>query len=96
VSTYMIVSIEDISDQERYSQYMRGVSAVVQEHGGRYIARGGDITPLAGGWNPQRVIIIEFDSLQAAQNCFNSPDYKQLAPLREASTTCKAIFVEGV
>jgi uncharacterized protein (DUF1330 family) len=96
VSTYMIVSIENISDQERYGRYIQGVSSIVKQHGGRYIARGGDVTPFAGEWNPRRVIIIEFDSLEDAQECFNSPDYKQIAPLRETSTSTKALFVEGV
>jgi uncharacterized protein (DUF1330 family) len=50
---------------------------------------------VAGNWNPERVILIEFDSLERVQACFRSPEYLQLAPLRERSTMSRAIVVEG-
>jgi uncharacterized protein (DUF1330 family) len=96
MSAYMIVSIEDISDKERYSRYVREVPAIVGEYGGKYIARGGEVVPFAGEWNPKRVIIIEFPSLDAARECFNSPEYRAIAPFREESTITRAIFVEGL
>lgn len=91
---YMIISIEEISDLEHYKQYIQKVSSIVSSYGGQYVVRGGKITPFAGGWAPKRIIIIRFDSLEKAQQCFNSPEYTQIAPLRENSTVTHAIFVE--
>lgn len=93
---YMIISIEEISDPDRYKSYISQVSSIVQEHGGRYLARGGEIVSFAGGWDPKRVILIEFDNIQQARACFDSAEYKKVAPLREGSTLCRALFVEGV
>ena len=94
MSVYMIVEIHVIEPQE-YSQYVDGVRDIIERHGGRYLARGGKVVPLAGNWNPERIILIEFDNLHSVQTCLQSPEYRELAPLRENSTTSRAIIVEG-
>jgi uncharacterized protein (DUF1330 family) len=94
MSVYMIVEIE-VKNSELYSQYVERVPAVVKKHGGRYLARGGQVTPLSGNWNPDRLILLEFENLEQLQRCFASSEYLELAPLREQSTLSKSIVVEG-
>ena len=94
MSVYMIAEIRPL-DRQVYSQYVAGVRTLVERHGGRYLARGGRVTPLFGDWNPERVLLIEFDSLESVQGWLQSPEYRQLAPLREKSTISRAIVVEG-
>lgn len=91
---YMIIDIT-IQDREPYLQYVRGVADIVTRAGGRYLARGGAIHPFAGAWQPDRVILIEFPTIEQAKACFASAEYRALAPLRETSTISRAIFVEG-
>jgi uncharacterized protein (DUF1330 family) len=91
---YMIIEIE-IRNPELYSGYVEAVPQVVETYGGRYLVRGGQVTPLSGDWNPERVIVIEFESAEQLQRCFTSPEYLQIAPLREQSTVSRSIIVEG-
>ena len=91
---YMIIEIT-ITDPEVYSRYVAGVFDIVSAHGGRYLVRGGKITPLLGNWQPERIILIEFDSMAQVETCFGSAEYLELAPLREQATTSRAIIVEG-
>lgn len=91
---YMIIEIE-IKDHEAYSQYVDRVQAVVEAHGGRYLVRGGTATSLSGDWHPERIIVIEFETHDQLQMCFASAEYRELAPLRERSTTSRAIVVDG-
>lgn len=91
---YMIIEIE-IKDEELYAEYVEKVREVVVKHGGRYLVRGGQVTPLSGNWNPERIIIIEFETLDHLKRCFGSEEYRELAPLREKSTLGKSIVVEG-
>jgi uncharacterized protein (DUF1330 family) len=91
---FMIIEIE-IQDGELYAQYVEEVPPVIERYGGRYLARGGRVTPLAGNWHPERVIVIEFDTLEQVRQCFASPEYLALAPLRERSTRGRSIVVEG-
>lgn len=95
MSVYMIVEIK-VEDEWLYAEYVEKVRAIVEKHGGRYLVRGGVVTPLSGGWNPERVIVIEFESAEQVRRCFSSPAYVELAPLREQSTVSRAIVVDGV
>jgi len=67
----------------------------VSRHGGRYLARGGKITPSAGCWHPERVILIEFDTVEQVERCFGSAEHLEVAPLRKQSAISRAIIVEG-
>ena len=91
----MIIQIKVI-DEYTYSKYIERVKSIVEKCGGRYLVRGGRVTPLAGSWNPQRVVLIEFDSLAQMRSCFRSEEYREIAKLREKSTISKSILVEGL
>lgn len=92
---YLIIDIV-VHDQATYADYVERARPIVERYGGRYLVRGGKVLSLSGGWNPQRVVLIEFLSTAELQSCFASEDYKAIAPLRERSTTSRAIVVEGM
>lgn len=94
MSVYMIIEIE-ITDKNTYAEYVQKVPATVEEYGGRYIVRGGAVTPLTGDWRPERIIVLEFPSADEMQRWNSSPEYLELAPLRMRSTNTRAIAVEG-
>jgi uncharacterized protein (DUF1330 family) len=91
---YMLIDIQ-VLDGDTYSKYVTAVHSVVTAHGGRYVVRGGNPKPVGGGWNPERIIIIEFASQADLERCFSSPEYAALAPLREQSTTSRAVVLQA-
>lgn len=58
--------------------------------------RGGEITSAEGGWNPKRLIILEFPDVAAAKAWHDSPAYAPLKTMRERAARSKIIIVEGV
>ena len=94
MAVYMIIDVR-VKDRDMYCEYVQKVRSIVDTHGGRYLVRGGQVTPISSNWKPERMVIIEFESLEAVSQCFGSEEYKKLAPLREQSTLTKAIVVEG-
>jgi uncharacterized protein (DUF1330 family) len=94
MSVYLIIDVIVI-DPEVYAEYVEKVPAVVERYGGRYLARGGEVVPLSGDWNPQRIVLIEFNSIEQAHDCLGSPEYQALMPLRQESTNSRAIIIEG-
>jgi uncharacterized protein (DUF1330 family) len=94
MSVYVIIDI-GVIDQELYEEYVARVPAVVEQYGGRYLVRGGEVVALAGGWQPERIVVLEFESSDQAQEYLTSPEYLALAPLRQKSTTSRAIIVMG-
>jgi uncharacterized protein (DUF1330 family) len=91
---YLIIDITVI-DQDVYEEYVERVPAVVEQYGGRYLVRGGEVAVLTGDWQPERIVVVEFDSSEQVQEFYASPEYQALAPLREQSTNSRAILVEG-
>jgi uncharacterized protein (DUF1330 family) len=94
MAVYTIVDIT-VKEENSYAKCVERVAQIVESHGGRYLVRGGAVTPMSGDWNPERVILIEFATMDDWRRCFSSPEYRQIAPFRETSTTTRAIVVEG-
>jgi uncharacterized protein (DUF1330 family) len=94
MAAYIILDIK-VFNKDLYAQYISKAPAIIKKHGGRYLVRGGTIITASGNWNPERIVVIEFVSMEHLKNCFDSPEYREIAPLREQSTISKAIMVEG-
>jgi uncharacterized protein (DUF1330 family) len=91
---YIIIDIA-IMDQGLYEEYVGRVPEVVEQYGGRYLVRGGEVVPLAGDWQPERIVVLEFESSDQAQEYLTSPEYLALASLRGKSISSRAIIVPG-
>ena len=91
---YLIANIK-VTDPEAFERYRAAVPPVIARHGGRYLVRGGAIDRLenAGGFN--RVVVLEFPSLEAARAFYHSADYAPLSKLRGDSTESQVVLVEG-
>lgn len=96
MTVYFIVEVKTSDEnKDAYVKYIEKVRPIVEKYNGRYLARGGKITPVFGGWNPERIVIIEFPSKESIEKWLNSSEYKEIAMLRESSTVTKAIIVDG-
>ena len=91
---YMIIEVE-VVDEKTYAEYIEMVPATVGKYDGRYLVRGGQVTPISGDWHTGRIILLEFPSAEQLQRWLASPEYQEIAPLRMRSTKSKAIMVEG-
>ena len=94
MSAYLIGEIE-VTDPAGYEEYRKQVLAVVTKYGGKFLVRGGKVDAKEGGWNPKRVVLLEFPSLAQAQKWYDSPEYAPLIKLRQKASKGKLILVEG-
>jgi uncharacterized protein (DUF1330 family) len=94
MTAYVIVQIE-VTDPERYKDYVGGVLETIEAHGGRFLARGGDLTVLEGTWPMPRLVIIEFPSLEDAKAWHASDAYKPLLDIRQAASNSNLVIVDG-
>ena len=77
-----------ITDSAKFEEYRTKVAPMIAKHGGRYITKGGTHKlPEGGHWNPERVVIVEFPSMEALNTWYNSPEYQPLIALRKACTS---------
>ncbi|MGO8761392.1 MAG: DUF1330 domain-containing protein [Desulfobaccales bacterium] len=91
---YLIIDIT-VTDPDVYGEFLERVPAVVEQYGGRYLARSAEVSTMVGDWQPEWIVLIEFQTIEQVQEFFASPEYQALVPLREQSATTRAIIVEG-
>ena len=75
---YLIVDCE-VTDPERYEAYKQLAPPAIAKYGGRYLVRGGEMTPLEGDWRPNRVVVLEFPDVETAKRFYASPEYARRA-----------------
>ena len=95
MSAYILAEVEVI-DPEKFEKYRKLVPPTLEAFGGRYVVRGGATASLEGGWQPKRLVVIEFDDADRAKAWHGSEIYAPAKALREASTNTRMIVVEGV
>jgi uncharacterized protein (DUF1330 family) len=71
---YMVVDARS-SDPERMAEYRKLAQIAVEQYGGRYLVRGAPYVTLEGSWQPQRLVVLEFPSMDAARTFYDSPEY---------------------
>jgi uncharacterized protein (DUF1330 family) len=91
---YIVVEIE-VLDPERYERYKQIAASSIAAYGGRYVVRGGNPETLEGNWDPKRVVILEFSSVEQAKAWWNSPEYAEGKLLRQATARSQMIVVQG-
>jgi len=94
MSAYMIARVE-ISNPERYADYIAAAPAAVERHGGRFVVRGGEVTTLEGPDRKARWVVIEFESVLAAQTFYNSPEYSAARALRAGAAEAEFVVLDG-
>ena len=95
-AAYVIVDMK-IQDLERYKQYMAAAPAAVAAHGGEYLVRGGAHETLEGHWQPARIAMLRFPSLEAAKTFYDAEQYRAARALRAGTTEYfNMVVVEGV
>jgi uncharacterized protein (DUF1330 family) len=96
MAAYLVADYVEISDPAVMEEYRQQIVPTLAPYGGRFIVRGGKTVPLEGGWEPLRLVIIEFPSLERAQAWYASDEYRGPLELRKPAARIRLIFVEGV
>ncbi len=91
---YIIVEIE-IHDPETYEEYKKLTPISLAAYGGKFIVRGGKTETLEGEWQPQRIVVLEFPTVERAKEWWASEEYAPAKNLRQRTAHTKMIVVEG-
>ena len=92
---YVIVET-DITDPVQYEQYKAASPGAVAAGGGRFVARGGELAVLEGDWQPSRLVVLEFEDLEAAKRWYASDRYQEAKRLRDGAPRLNVVAVQGL
>jgi len=85
----------DVKNPDAYKKYVEGTAPAFAKYGARFLARGGRAQQLEGPMRARNVVI-EFDSLEQAVACYNSPEYRAAHQHRIGAAEAEIMVVEGV
>lgn len=85
----------DVRDPEAYKDYVAAAKPAFEKYGAKFLARGGTCEATEGRGRARNVVI-EFDSLRAAQDCYHSPEYSAARAIRQKFADAEMVLVEGV
>ena len=95
MSVYVISQRTEVRDPEAFAKYLQAVPSIFISYGGKYHAYEAPIEVLEGNWQPMAVIIVEFETLEQAHACYNSPEYAPYKEMRHQATSHDIIIVPG-
>jgi uncharacterized protein (DUF1330 family) len=92
---YWVATYRSIENPDAMAAYSKLAGPAIQAAGGRFIARG----PASAAWEAglmQRVVIIEFDSVEAARAAHDTPAYQEALRALNNGAVRDLRVVEGV
>ncbi len=95
MSAYIIADVA-VTDAEKMTQYRVWSTQAIAEHGAEILVRGGELEVLEGPWTPGRLVLLRFDSRDAAKAFYNSQTYSHARTLREGAGVMRMVVVDGV
>ncbi|MHB2266945.1 DUF1330 domain-containing protein [Aliihoeflea sp. PC F10.4] len=84
----------DVRDAERYKDYVSTAKPAFERYGAKFLARGGSYQAMEGKGRGRNVVI-EFPSMQAALDCYNSSEYQAAKAIRQEVADAEMTIMEG-
>ena len=92
---YLIPDVS-VKDADAFQAYRTRAAASIEQHGGRYLVRGGPVDTLEGSWTPATIIIVEFPDIELAQAWYRSPEYAAAFAFRDDALSRNLVLVDGI
>ena len=94
MAALFIVEGKEIREPERFKLYQAMTPPTIEKYGGRYRVRGGDVSVMEGDWSPNRLVVLEFPSMERLKAWHASEIYAEALALRMEIAETNAIAVE--
>ena len=94
-SAYIIANV-DVKNPQQYEEYKRLSTIAMKAHGAEVCIRGGAVDVLEGDWNPGRLVLLKFPSVDQARKFNASVEYDAARKAREGVAVMRMVLVEGV
>ena len=95
MAAYIIADLT-VTDPATMEEYRKRVAATLTPFGGRFIVRGGPHQTVEGDWKPNRLVILEFPSMEQAKRWYDSEEYREPKAMRLRAGRTNLVMVDGV
>lgn len=92
---YLFAELDIVDAAHFYNEYMPRVYPVLEQYGAVFLAGSDAPVVKEGDRNVKRVVLLEFDSLQRAEEFYHSADYQAVLGYRLDSARSHLYIFEG-
>ena len=92
MAAYLIAETRNVRDPELLKEYVALAVSDTEAAGGKVVAMGPGAR-LEGEWEPERLVVVEFESMAALRAWYDAPSYQKLIPMREKAADSKLVIV---
>jgi uncharacterized protein (DUF1330 family) len=93
---YYSVAEMEITDRSWVAEYVKNVTKMVEQRGGRYLARTSKVETVEGERKlPQVFLFVEWPSQKAAKAFYESEEYRPYREARIAGAKIESLLVAG-
>lgn len=90
---YVIIT-EDIKDPAGMAEYGKLAGQTMST--AKVLAFSPVVESLEGQWHGTQTVLLEFDSVEAAQQWYHSDEYQAAVKLRQAAAECNGVIITGM
>lgn len=94
--TALMIVYARIDDVDAFVPYVEAVQPLIARWGGRMVGRGVPPVILEGDWPWHTVGVLEFPSMEAAQEFWHSPEYGDVKTLRAGISEFQVVLTPSV
>lgn len=95
MAAYVISEVYEVVDAALMDKYRSLAQVAIARYGGRYLVRGGAFEILEGDCSAERLIVVEFPTMEQAKKWYHSPEYSEALEVSRAALKRRLILVEG-
>lgn len=89
-----IVITEDVKDPAGMAEYAKLAGKAMA--GAKVLSFDTKAETIEGQWHGTQTVLLEFDSVDAAREWYNSDAYQAAAKLRQAAADCNGVILSGM
>jgi len=87
--------VSQMRNSSAYDAYRTAVTELNRKRGARILTRRRTAKCIEGDWQADSMVIIEFESLEAAQRFYDSQEYEEMKKLRQDAPPLTIVIVDG-
>ncbi len=95
MAAYLIARV-NVTDWDKYNEYIKVTPGIIAKFGGRFIARGGETITFEGPEEKWRIVVVEFPDLEKAKEFYYSPEYTDAKKIREGAALAQFVAIDGL
>ncbi|RZU36105.1 uncharacterized protein (DUF1330 family) [Streptomyces sp. BK022] len=95
MTAYAVAHLREAAPHPEIAEYIERITATFEPYGGRFLVHGTQHEVKEGEW-AGHVVIIAFPGITEARAWWDSPAYREIAPLRSRHIAGDIILVDGV